>query len=241
MITQRKGSCPAALTACCRGNFCLHITEGHPASLEHRPSFKHTNRGTGWPCAFKVYPPYSGPQFPFGGRLLAALLVMMRPLRSGCSDSKDKRAPPPLPPPPPHPQAGPWAASLGSSFLSLNSPRQHPLHTVPCPPARLAGVCCCWGAGTGETAFQEGLPFDSQHCPPNALLPTTPPDPQRASAPPPPKGEVETEEPGSGPGSCWVTLGKSLRISEPQFLGMLTPALTCKGPLISARYSGLHK
>ena len=152
-------------------------------------------------------------------RLLAALLVVMRPLRSAALTPRTEGTPPPLSPPlPPTPRQRPGQHHWAPTSLSLNSPGRHPLHTVPCPPARLAGVCCCWGGG-GErqpSKRTSGSTVPQMHSCPRPHL-----DPQRPLPLFHARVRVGTEEPGSGPGSCWVTLSKSLPISEPQIPGCI--------------------
>ena len=85
------------------------------------------------------------------GRLFAALLVMMRPLRSGCSDSKDRGHPPtPTPLPIPHPQAAPWPASLGSNLTVSKQPRVAPITHGPLSSSKAGRGLLLLGGGGGE-------------------------------------------------------------------------------------------
>lgn len=111
-----------------------------------------------------------------------------------------------------------------------------PLHTVPCPPQSLAGVCCWGWWGRRGVSLPERLGFYNRrhqtHPSPRPHL-----DPQRPLHLPHGRvaGQAKTDEPGSGPGSCWVTLSKSLHVSEPQTTGRIN---TCPPNLQKA--SGLH-
>ena len=75
------------------------------------------------------------------------------------------------------------------------------------------------GGGGGERQSSKrtsGSTVPQMHSSPRPHL-----DPQRPLPLFHARVRVGTEEPGSGPGSCWVTLSKSLRISEPRIPGRI--------------------
>ena len=71
----------------------------------------------------------------------------------------------------------------------------------------------------GRDSLPRGLPFDGSTVPQMHSSPRPHPDPQCPLPLLHPRVRVGTEEPGSGPGSCWATLSKSLRIAEPRISG----------------------
>lgn len=125
-----------------------------------------------------------------------------------------QRALRPPPPPTPTPRQGPGQHHWAPPSLSLNSPGQHPSHTV----QGWQGCAAAGGVGRGDS-LPRGLPFDSSTVPQMHSSPRPHPDPQRPLPLLHARLRVGTEEPGSGPGSFWVTLSESLRISEPWISG----------------------